>query len=93
MSYGEKLPELVGSINRIREAGCLVKDLRAGLVDFPHLKEGRELYLRWEPGEQEILFWHKWAPVKPTKAAPRVAKPVFPKGCRLVYSATVVANG
>jgi hypothetical protein len=30
-----------------------------GLVDFPHLKEGREVYLCWKHGEEDIRYWHE----------------------------------
>jgi len=36
-----------------------VKDLERGLVDFPALREGREVFLCWEQGEAEVAFWHE----------------------------------
>jgi len=35
-----------------------LKDLRRGLVDFPSLREGREVFLCWEREEDDIEFWH-----------------------------------
>jgi hypothetical protein len=35
-----------------------VKDLRRGLLDFPSLREGREVFLCWEKDEEDIEFWH-----------------------------------
>lgn len=46
------------ALNRIQETGCLVKDLDTGLVDFPALREGREVYLCWKLGEPGIEYWH-----------------------------------
>jgi hypothetical protein len=40
------------------EIGCVVKDLDLGLVDFPALHRGTEVYLCWRFGEQDIAFWH-----------------------------------
>ena len=45
-------------IRKIEEMGCEVKGIREGLIDFPSLREGREVYLCWRMPEKEILFWH-----------------------------------
>jgi hypothetical protein len=46
------------AINRIQESGCILKDLDEGLVDFPTVREGREVYLCWKFGEERIGYWH-----------------------------------
>jgi hypothetical protein len=46
------------AIERIQESECLIKDLDAGLVDFPTLFHGDEVYLCWKLGESGISFWH-----------------------------------
>ena len=43
----------------LREREIVLRDLGRGLVDFPSLREGREVYLCWEEGEDEIAFWHE----------------------------------
>ena len=43
----------------IAESGALVKDLDMGLLDFPALREGREVYLCWRLGEERIGWWHE----------------------------------
>lgn len=45
-------------LDQIDKMGVLVKDLDRGLVDFPHLRDGREVFLCWMVGEKEIGFWH-----------------------------------
>ena len=35
-----------------------IKDLDRGLLDFPALIGGREVFLCWEQGEEDIEFWH-----------------------------------
>lgn len=45
-------------MNRIETIGCLVKDLDIGLIDFPTLFHGKEVYLCWKLGEERIRFWH-----------------------------------
>lgn len=45
-------------LQRIAELGGVPKDLTTGLVDFPHLRDGREVNLCWKHGERTIEFWH-----------------------------------
>ncbi len=51
-----RLKEIVETVH---EQGCLIKDLETGLVDFPTLFRGREVYLCWQVGEDGIRFWHE----------------------------------
>lgn len=44
---------------KIRSHGCIIKDLNNGLVDFPSIREGREVYLCWRFGEPRIDFYHE----------------------------------
>jgi hypothetical protein len=46
------------AIEAVQEIGCVVKDLDIGLVDFPTLFRGVEVYLCWKLGEPDIAFWH-----------------------------------
>lgn len=39
--------------------GIMIKDIDAGLVDFLGLRNGREVYLCWRYGEEELGFWHE----------------------------------
>jgi hypothetical protein len=50
--------QLRNSIEGVQETGCLIKDLDIGLVDFPTLFRGVEVYLCWKLGEAGIGFWH-----------------------------------
>jgi hypothetical protein len=45
--------------HEIQAVGGVIKDLNNGLVDFPALRDGREVYLCWKYGEQKIEYWHE----------------------------------
>ena len=49
---------LQSSLQRLQETGCQLKDLDAGLVDFPTLYRDKEVYLCWKLGESGITYWH-----------------------------------
>jgi hypothetical protein len=46
------------TIEEMQQTGCVVKDLDTGLLDFPCLYRGREVYLCWRLGEHGISHWH-----------------------------------
>jgi len=46
-------------VHQIQEAGALFKDINLGLLDFPALRDGREVYLCWKYGEDDIDYWHE----------------------------------
>ena len=46
-------------LDRIEARGCHLKGLDPGLVDFPHLRNGKEVYLCWRMGEKRIRYWHE----------------------------------
>ena len=45
-------------LEEIQGLGGVIKDLGLGLVDFLHLREGREVNLCWRHGERRITHWH-----------------------------------
>jgi len=79
----EKIAE---AIRQIHETGCVVKDLDEGLVDFPSMREGREVYLCWKLGEEHIGYWHGldegFAGRKPLDEEPESGEPEEPSGPR-----------
>ncbi len=58
-SYLECLLALRQCIDKIQQAGCLVQSVQDGLIDFPHWKDDREVYLCWRYGEDDIRYWHE----------------------------------
>ena len=56
---GEAFLEVRRLLSTLQEAGIVVRDIDRGLIDFPSLRGGQEVYLCWELGEDEITHWHE----------------------------------
>lgn len=59
----KRLDALVAKLSGIAEdvegIGCILRDVDAGLVDFPaRARGGRTVFLCWRLGEPAIAFWH-----------------------------------
>lgn len=50
-----------GFLSELEEIGCYYKDTKfqIGLVDFPAMIEGEEVYLCWRSDEDDILYYHE----------------------------------
>lgn len=46
-------------LETVERSGIVLRDIDRGLVDFPALLDGREIYLCWEVGEDEVAYWHE----------------------------------
>jgi hypothetical protein len=46
------------ALESLQSHGCVIKDIETGLVDFPALYKGEEVYLCWKLGESGIGHWH-----------------------------------
>ena len=57
--YVSKLTKFYNCINSITDKGCILKDIDLGLIDFPSIRNGREVYLCWKLGEDSVRFWHE----------------------------------
>ena len=47
------------AVRKILATGAQIKDVNTGLLDFPALRGGREVYLCWKVGEPKIEYWHE----------------------------------
>ena len=54
----EAFLRLQRALQELQEMEIVLRDLDRGLVDFPSIRDGREVFLCWEEGEDEIGFWH-----------------------------------
>ncbi len=50
--------DLRSALTELQEMEVVLRDLERGLIDFPSMRDGREIYLCWEEGEAEVGFWH-----------------------------------
>lgn len=55
---GQAFLEVRRLLLALAEAGIVVRDIDHGLIDFPAILDGTEVYLCWELGEDEVGFWH-----------------------------------
>jgi hypothetical protein len=51
---------LAKTLEQIQSLGVVVKDLDSGLVDFPSVRDGEDVLLCWQLGEDEVAFWHRY---------------------------------
>lgn len=56
---GEAFLEVQRLLGALQEAGLVVRDIGRGLIDFPSIRDGREVYLCWELGDEDVAFWHE----------------------------------
>ncbi len=54
----ERAQRLKECCEELEQIGAELKDYESGLVDFPALLCGEEIYLCWRSGEKTIDFWH-----------------------------------
>jgi hypothetical protein len=54
----EAFLQLRDYLARLQDAEVVLRDLDRGLVDFPAIRDDREVYLCWVEGEDEIGYWH-----------------------------------
>ena len=51
--------QMAAAVARIDALGITLRDIERGLVDFPALTAGREVWLCWQLGEEDVAFWHE----------------------------------
>jgi hypothetical protein len=59
-SYVNMLYQIGKLTTEIGELGVEMKDYSRGLIDFPHMRNGRVVLLCWQLGENdELEWWHE----------------------------------
>jgi len=57
-THAEPAVEVVLTLDQLERLDVVIRDLDAGLVDFPALRGGEEVYLCWLVDEPEVRHWH-----------------------------------
>jgi hypothetical protein len=52
------IDQMAAGVARIDALGLTLRDIEHGLVDFPALVSGRQLWLCWQRGEAAVGWWH-----------------------------------
>jgi hypothetical protein len=52
------IDQMAAGVARIDALGLTLRDIERGLVDFPALVSGRQIWLCWQLGETTIGWWH-----------------------------------
>jgi hypothetical protein len=55
---GEGFLEVRRLLGGIQELGIVIRDIDRGLIDFPAIIDGDEVYLCWQLDEDGIAWWH-----------------------------------
>jgi hypothetical protein len=53
------IDQMAAGVARIDALGLTLRDIERGLVDFPALVSGRQIWLCWQVGETSIGWWHR----------------------------------
>jgi len=57
-SWVKKVTQTKSALADFARRDIQIKDLERGLIDFPAIISGREVFLCWEQDEEDIEFWH-----------------------------------
>ena len=53
------IDQMAAAVARIDALGITLRDIEQGLIDFPALAGGRQVWLCWQLGESDVAFWHE----------------------------------
>jgi hypothetical protein len=53
------IDQMQAGVARIDELGVTLREIETGLIDFPALVSGRQVWLCWRLGEGDIEAWHE----------------------------------
>jgi hypothetical protein len=50
---------LLGAMTQLEALDIVLRDPHRGLVDFPSIRDGAEVYLCWQLNEDRVAWWHQ----------------------------------
>jgi hypothetical protein len=53
------IDQMQAGVARIDELGITLREIETGLIDFPALASGRQIWLCWRLGEDDVAWWHE----------------------------------
>jgi hypothetical protein len=53
------IDQMQAGVARIDELGVTLREIETGLIDFPALVAGRQVWLCWRLGEGDVDAWHE----------------------------------
>lgn len=53
------IDQMTAAVAQIDGLGITLRDIERGLIDFPALSGGRQVWLCWQLGEDDVAFWHE----------------------------------
>ena len=53
------IDQMQAGVARIDELGITLREIETGLIDFPALVAGRQIFLCWRLGEDDVASWHE----------------------------------
>ena len=56
--YVKTLADIKGVLDEFQAREIFLKDAGRGLIDFPAIIGGKEVFLCWEQDEETVEFWH-----------------------------------
>ena len=51
--------QMQAAVGQIDDWGITLREIESGLIDFPALVSGRQVWLCWRLGEDDVAWWHE----------------------------------
>ena len=53
------IDQMQAAVERLDGRSITLRDIETGLIDFPALVNGRQVWLCWRLGENDVTWWHE----------------------------------